>query len=852
MGNVTDTKATGATHHTSFPGAANQIRSPQNQEINSHHIQFKLKAVPTEELNTVVGASLDSKRISDNLKNLAPRLQEVAANGTSLISFGSIYSYERISAGNRANLKVNSSGIIEQILAARENAANPDIVELSPTTRLTGIQIQKHANSAPSGNWLSGTVTLEVLDAGNWVESEVHFQEFCPDYDGTSLSAQTLLTLLDRIPHKHAFSEAPHFYSANGIGRSASLAVLCAFRKSCAAQGGFNENQLQTIVQELVNQGRQQRNSEFVNTPQQYQELLSACATLNKNISSSTSTAKSTPQQSAASAQATGAAAPGVAPAGPQRYTLAHISQIIKNLTEKTPDRLQPKQPQTGTPAQPANQQKSTAEEIAIANRNKLPYMPIRAQGIVDIANEPTKFPFPQLSVDQAKKYAGDVIRAGFYGDALGAGLESKTLSTKETYLLPTFSRLDNFWAGISNTWKENILRNKLHHVGKHNATDDTQQGVLSMFEKMKWMLNPNKQLEALPKKIMDSFTRPKLPTSSFYDPPEKKAEFIIEGGARTLRMCQDPRRRDWNWEDRCMVELKTLNTRAGGAGNGAMMRIGYDLLPLLASKATMHELVEQVLLSNQVTHPSSLSAIASVGQIVIMAKCMHLRSQAELTGKKVELPENFFIDTFYEVALALESNEKFELEGWDEYDPNRLNEAFDAMDFGTMEAEFEQAVKNKWTTGRLPSELLKGLGPNHKYKAPEAEAIRRGSVQEALDGNPKSTLDMYRCDAILKRWNSRSYLGATLPSVIFMLEKYGYDDPARAVELTALITKDSDTCATIVAQTMGALHGSGWIRKEDTEHFEQGLAEAGGKSFYPVENLIADMNTFYDRQAGS
>lgn len=820
---TTNTGATKATDNTSFHGAANQIRSPQNHEINSHHIQFKLKAVPTEELNTVVGASLDSKRISDNLKNLAPRLQEVAANGTSLISFGSIYSYERISAGNRANLKVNSSGIIEQILAARENAANPDIVELSPTTRLTGIQIQKHTNSAPSGNWLSGTVTLEVLDAGNWKEREVHFQEFCPDYDGTSLSAQTLLTLLDRIPHKHAFSEAPHFYSANGIGRSASLAVLCAFRKSCAAQGGFSGNQLETIVKELVDQGRQQRNSEFVNTPEQYQELLSACTTLNKNISSSASTAKTTSQQSAASAQATGVVPP-FTPAVPQRYTSANINKTIVRLTEKHPENV----------------------------CSELPYMPIRAQGIVDIANEPTKFPFPQLSVDQAKKYGGDVIRAGFYGDALGAGLESTPFKDKENVLRRALTRFDNIWTNWFKVSDEDLLRYKLHQVGKHNATDDTQQGVLSMFEKMKWMLNPNRQLEDLPKKVMDSFANPELPTSSFYTPPEKKAEFIIEGGADTLKMCQDPERRDWNWEDRCVADSRNPRTRALGAGNGAMMRIGYDLLPLLASKATMHELVEQVLLSNQVTHPTSLSAIASVGQVVIMAKCMHLRSQAELTGKKVELPENFFIDTFYEVALALEKDEKFKLEGRNRYDdPNRLNEAFDAMDFGTMEPEFEGEVKEQWTTERLPSELLKGLGPNHSYKADQAEAIRRGSVQEALDGNPKSTLDMYRCDSILKRWNSRSYLGATLPSVIFMLEKYGYDDPARAVELTALITKDSDTCATIVAQAMGALHGSDWIRK-DARYFEQGLAETGGKRFYPVDNLIADMNTFYDRQASS
>lgn len=832
MGVHTKPSATRAPYHTNFSDTTNPTRSPREQEVNRHHIQFKLKEVPTEELNTVVGASLDSKRISDNLKNLAPRLQDVAANGTSLISFGSTHSYERISAENRANLKANSSGMIEQICAALANAPNSSFVELSPTTRLTDIQFEKDATNAPSGNSLSGTVTVEVLNAGNWEESEVHFQEFYPDYNGTSLSAQTLLDILHHISPKHPFSESPHFYSANGIGRSASLAVLCAFRKICAAQGGFGENQVDGILNELVKQGRQQRNSQFVNTPEQYQELLSACATLNKEISRSARTANTTSQQHTTRAKppattpVTTQATPPVAPVAPQGNTSTTISETIIRLTNERPKKIS----------------------------STLPYMPIRAEGIVELANEPTKFPFPQLSVEQAKKYGEDVIRAGLYGDALGSGLETKPFEAKKHALEAEFSLEESFQARTSKTSEEQILRKKLHYVGKHNATDDTQQGVLSMFEKMKWITEPNRQLAALPTKIMESFANPKLPSSSFYALPETKISFKIHGGAETILMCQHRDRKgpDWNWEDRCVVDLNNPIERAGGAGNGAMMRIGYDLLPLLASKATMQELVEQVLLSNQVTHPSSLSAIASVGQVVIMAKCMHLRSQAESTGKELELPENFFIDIFYEVALALEKDEKFALQGLDRLNPDRLNDAFKAIDFGQMDPKFERKVKRQWTTERLPSELLKGLGPNHEYSAVKAEAIRLGSVKAALDSNPTSTLDMYSCDAILKRWNSRSYLGATLPSVIFMLEKYGYDDPARAVELTALITKDSDTCATIVAQTMGALYGSGWIREEDTDPFEQCLATSNknGKRFYPVDNLIADMITFYDRQA--
>lgn len=87
-----------------------------------------------------------------------------------------------------------------------------------------------------------------------------------------------------------------------------------------------------------------------------------------------------------------------------------------------------------------------------------------------------------------------------------------------------------------------------------------------------------------------------------------------------------------------------------------------YDLLPLLASDASTQDLVEQVLISNQVTHPSSFSAVACVGQALLMAKCINWRLNAEKDPNQ-KLPKNFFMDTYHEVAEALQHcTQKFKL----------------------------------------------------------------------------------------------------------------------------------------------------------------------------------------------
>jgi len=56
-------------------------------------------------------------------------------------------------------------------------------------------------------------------------------------------------------------------------------------------------------------------------------------------------------------------------------------------------------------------------------------------------------------------------------------------------------------------------------------------------------------------------------------------------------------------------------------------------------------------------------------------------------------------------------------------------------------------------------------------------------------------------------RWYSGAYLLETLPSVIYILMRYGHD-PEEAIVRAVNDTKDNDTIAAIVGAAVGALHG--------------------------------------------
>lgn len=795
--------------HLCRPGDTNHSTSDQ---ASSHKIEFSL-GTSQPKVNAVVGASQNKQKIDSSIQNnLVPHLRQLGKSGTALISFGSHNSFHRITANKPDSLHTNSSSMVEQILRLRHSGRSQfDDLEIK------GLNWKVHTSVKPLEHWLSGEILIRIKENDTWQDKTIPFQEFSPQYDGICLTSKIMESVLEQLPNEQTQSKngsaQAHFYSANGIGRSASLAVLYAFRENCIRDGGYPEESLTAHLNTLVAQGRKQRNRHFVNTERQKEELLKAFTAVNESVRQSvhakqaeTNAAKSPP----AASNTTSPAAKDTLPTTPT------VDKTILELVEKKP----------GFEVDP-----------------DLPYMPITVEGISKIANDANKFPFPALSVETAKQYAEDVMWAGFYGDALGSDLEARPFTglaqpttngrpPKRAKQAVLFQNMDSTvkeeFSSFSTTAevREDILIKQLKKTNSngHHATDDTQQGVLSMNAQIKLKVHGETSLDKLGESIRDAFSSTKFPGQQQNLGEEPTRVIDIATGADTLKMCKRSTK-EQHWYDTCISKFDDSTCRAGGAGNGGLMRIGYDLLPLLASGASMQNLVEHALISNQVTHPSSFSAVASVGQVVLMAKCMHLRHEAKKEGEALKIPPNFFIDTFYDVARALEDGEQ----------------QFGLDDSAIPPQHAPEDIKKNWHIPRFPSQFLKSWG---EPKDAKEAAIQAGSVEQALQES-KSKSDSYiETDLVLQRWASRSYLAATFPSIVFMLERYGYGEPARAVELTALLTKDSDTCATIVAQVMGALYGSSWVKEEMIGC--QGLETDLGSGF-TVDQAVTHVQRFLD-----
>lgn len=808
------------THHAAtFYSLENPVKqSDRGANTDRHRIAFQLEnGSSSRQLEAVVGASrIAGTKVDDSLSSLGKRLVDSYERQSHLVNFASKRSLERISGTSSQPLRSTSSSLIEQILAQLHQ--RPEGVMLNQEIALRAVSWTFRTDDQGL-NYISGTISLQAWKRGVSETRNINFCEFYPDYNGKSLNAEVLLAALDKLPESAPVTnpstqmptggaaanglEHPHFYSAKGIGRSASLAVLYSFQKLCEGQNPFTPHEVQCRLKQLIEQGRSQRHKSFVNSSEQERELLKACLVINEQMirpAESASTLNVEPPLNTRVEESS-------------RHT--KVSDEIMALATNSPHYLE----------------------------DKTPYMPIHLDGIQVIAAN-SEYQFPELNKEQAKAIAKDIIEAGFYGDALGADLESCMFrqhartrhirTTREEMLFNHMNRGDKaeyrVVAQSDPTKADELLIKQLkkQNLRGHSATDDTQQGALSAIAKVNWMKTCQTDLNHLGGRLLNAFRNPHYPhcNTSSHQPMAKP--FVIRGGADTLSMCQNRARALLPWYDVCAYSenFNGVKSRAGGAGNGAMMRIGYDLLPLLASGASTKELIEQALISNQVTHPSSFSAVASVGQVLLMLKCIQLRLEAETRpDKKLSIPDGFFINTFHEVAQALEHREiKFQ-----------LDRRYSIVPVGY--------TPNEWRIARLPSEYLIA-------DVNSADSIKAGSVKQALLETQNSQNTSAELDAVIKHWSSDAYLGSTFPTVVFLLEKFGYKNPAHAVNMAALVTKDSDTCATIIAQVMGALHGSDWVHKEmeDAAPFHRNLGNQPNE--FTVENFIAHLADFYDLRA--
>ena len=222
----------------------------------------------------------------------------------------------------------------------------------------------------------------------------------------------------------------------------------------------------------------------------------------------------------------------------------------------------------------------------------------------------------------------------------------------------------------------------------------------------------------------------------------------------------------------------------SASAGNGALMRIAPVLLPYL--RRSNYDLWADTLLAAHLTHNDELSNTSCVAMV-------HMLWQ--LIGMTEAPTRRWWIEQWLAVIddLSLDGS-------------------------GSV------------YTSR------NGHPPNFKGSA--AELIRR-YVVPALDQN----MGVVEAGSV---WHSGAYLLETVPTVLFILSRFG-GDPREAILQAVNHTRDNDTIAAIVGAAVGALHGASslpraWVdsllgrtRGDDDHRVFELLAAAGDRFGYGV-----------------
>jgi ADP-ribosyl-[dinitrogen reductase] hydrolase len=183
-------------------------------------------------------------------------------------------------------------------------------------------------------------------------------------------------------------------------------------------------------------------------------------------------------------------------------------------------------------------------------------------------------------------------------------------------------------------------------------------------------------------------------------------------------------------------------------AGNGALMRIAPVLLPHLRDPSPA--LWADTALLAMITHNDP----ASTGSCVAFVKLLR-----ELLGSDSPPAAEWWLETFC----------------------------------GTLEP-LEGDTRYRPRVGYPGEAALEYEGPLWRFA--------RTQVRQALEEN------LPVVDAC-NRWYSGAYLLETVPSVLYILCRYGHD-PEEAIARAVNDSKDNDTIAAIVGAAVGALHGRG------------------------------------------
>lgn len=100
------------------------------------------------------------------------------------------------------------------------------------------------------------------------------------------------------------------------------------------------------------------------------------------------------------------------------------------------------------------------------------------------------------------------------------------------------------------------------------------------------------------------------------------------------------------------------------------------------------------------------------------------------------------------------------------------------------------------------------------------------GTIAEMLRSYVSSALDQrLPVDEACETWHSGAYLLETVPTVLYILERYG-NDPREAILQAVNHTRDNDTVAAIVGAAVGALHGAAALPPEWVDGLSGRIAE--------------------------
>ncbi|WP_119354302.1 ADP-ribosylglycohydrolase family protein [Azohydromonas sediminis] len=132
------------------------------------------------------------------------------------------------------------------------------------------------------------------------------------------------------------------------------------------------------------------------------------------------------------------------------------------------------------------------------------------------------------------------------------------------------------------------------------------------------------------------------------------------------------------------------------------------------------------------------------------------------------------------------------------------------------------------------------------------------GTISDLLRGHVAPALEReLDVDAAGDIWHSGAYLLETVPTVLYVLERFG-DDPPEAIVQAVNQTRDNDTIAAVVGAVAGALHGASalpreWIdgltgrTAEDDDHRVFDLLQKAGHRFgYGSSPLVSERAVRY------